>query len=191
MSIRIFLANLYLAIEGIFRRCPGTTPCGFLGRSIKMHRGIRGSASCEEVCGFFLDSSLKCGGCSNEFDISLQLVNVTSSEDQSLITKSRQRWESIVVGDVADARVTRFFRNVVPRPCDYPFQIDDVYVCLRFEVMDEFFATASALVVRIRNDIPIIGEIVIDVDFVKSINGTAPSFLEDLILRQFGITLGE
>ena len=57
--------------------------------------------------------------------------------------------------------------------------------------MEEFFATARALVVGIRDGLPIVGEVIIDIDFVKTINATIESFLQDLILRQLGFALGK
>jgi hypothetical protein len=57
--------------------------------------------------------------------------------------------------------------------------------------MEENFADASVLLVRFRNDLTIMGDVVIDIDFVKSIDGVADTFLGDLILRQIGYALGK
>lgn len=190
MSIRRFAINAYLAFEGIFRRCPGNSRCGLLGLSVNMHSGIRGSDNCQEVCVFFLDPTLQCGRCVNEFDITVQLVNIPT-EDQILVENARQRWESIIVGDVADVSPSIGFRDLLPRTCNQPYRVDDVFVCVRNEYIEDFLATGRALVVRQRNDLPVVGEVVVDIDYIKSLNGTLDTFLEDAILQIMGYSLGK
>jgi hypothetical protein len=119
------------------------------------------------------------------------MVDVTSPEDQALITKSRERWESILVGDVVDTIPAPTFRNLLSRACNVPIRVDDVYICLRYGALEDTIGTAVPWVVRVRDGLPIIGEIVIDIDAVNSIDGIVDTFVEDLILRQFGYALGK
>jgi Leishmanolysin len=108
-----------------------------------MHRGAVGSKECVPYCVFFRSSELEYGDSeilANEkqpsagYDIYLDLVNI-SANNTLFFTSARQRWQSVITGDLPDVRNT----SMKYRPhgdCVLPAVVDDVYNCATYQAMD-------------------------------------------------------
>jgi hypothetical protein len=77
-----------------------------------------------------------------DYDIQLQLVDVTNPLDQRLFAEAANSWMQVVVGDLG-SRVLANAPVVPPAGCTYPNAIDDLYICVVYAAIDGPVANSS------------------------------------------------
>lgn len=129
---------------------------------------------CEETCILFgAPPEFTCGECSlNGGDGAYRIETAFNSnvpmEDRSIFTIPRQRWESIVTGDIPDVDSSTLATTSSIGGCDYPDVIDDIHMCIFYDDLasDGPQGTlAYALVEHLREDdsmLPVAGVIGFD-----------------------------
>jgi hypothetical protein len=180
----------------LFNSCFGGKQCGFLGLSVAMYRIQEGTDECVESCVFFRSSGLQCGGCpivKNEdvdgtgYDIYLDLVNVPAA-DAVFFTNARERWQTIITGDLVDEASTSLS---VSSGCRLPAVIDDVYICAAYNRIDgrgRILGSAGPTYIRTADLLTITGEMQFDRSDIGDLQ--AGGNFNTVILHEMGHILG-
>ncbi len=112
--------------------------------------------------------------------------------DQIDIVAAAQRWEQVIVGDVADVplRDLAGFAPDVPG-CQYPTDtgfVDDLYVCVYYQPLDGNVIGQGGYIYTRGNNIPISGFIRVDPDEVEP--ARLGGYFNALLLHELGHALG-
>ena len=112
--------------------------------------------------------------------------------DQLDIVAAAQRWEQVIVGDVADVplRDLAGFAPDVPG-CQYPTDtgfVDDLYVCVYYQQLDSGVIGQGGYIYTRDNGMPISGFIRVDPDEVEP--ARLGGYFNGLLLHELGHALG-
>jgi hypothetical protein len=194
--------------------------CGSFG--VTIHTGGQPeSRHCEDRCVSFFDSQsyegFSCGGCStgasttlpaptsqiasdspsgspapvSNFNLALDLVGVPES-DRALFEVPRDRWQTVIVGDISDFPSASIPREPAMPGCAFPTVIDDVYLCAGYATNDGpggVLAFSFVEFVRSSTDavspgLPINGVMSFDIDDIESLK--AAGNFDTVILHEMG-----
>jgi Leishmanolysin len=129
-----------------------------------------------------------------DFDIDLQLVDVTNALDRRLFAEAAQSWMQVVVGDL-DSRTTDNAPEVPPTGCTYPNVIDDVYICVSYAAIDgttvgsgNVLAESGPIWIRKSNSLPVAGFMKFDKSDVPALR--ANNGLANVIQHEMAHVLG-
>lgn len=134
------------------------------------------------------------GGDESKFDICLDVAQTETSGDIDWIddfVSAKQRWESIIVGDVPSATIPPLLGSLIPVCTSLPSIIDDLYICVTNPSIDGpggILAGGGPTLRRSGTDIPISGAMLFDTaDLARS---RARGTFENIILHEMGHVFG-
>ena len=153
--------------------------CGFLDLGYTIHNAGDSGASCSPRCSYWplLETNYVCASCpadqgvtsttpSTPFIIDLDLTDsVSSGTDRAIFRSARDKWESIIVGDLPPVSRSELTLEADPG-CSYPDVIDDLHICCLYQAID---GPAKILGManwreRRRDGLPMTGRIRLDSD---------------------------